>query len=156
MQPMPLKPIPLKMSRITSLTLGVSDLTRSADFYAQVFSTAPNRSYEGIVFIELPGTWLSLFPLENLAEDISPEVKAVRVPFSGITLASNMRSKAEVLGVFEQVVAAGGTVVKAPADTFWGGFSGYFADPDGFFWEVAWGPMFNFDEHGHLTPVGPE
>jgi len=148
-----MKPLPMKMSRITALTLGVSDLKRAADFYGQVFSTVPNQSYEGVVFIELPGTWLSLFPLENLAEDISSEVKPVRAPFSGMTLGSNMRSKEEVLAVFEQVVAAGGTVVKAPAETFWGGFSGYSTDPEGFYWEVAWGPMFNFDEHGHLTPV---
>lgn len=140
----------MKMSRITSMTLGVSDLKRSTEFYRAVFQTVPNTQFEGVVFIELPGTWLMLYPLRELAADISPELKAERAEFSGVTLASNMRSSDDVVAVMARVADAGGRVVKTPAETFWGGFSGYFTDPDGFHWEVAWGPMFEFDENGQM------
>ena len=140
----------MKIPRMTVVTLGVSDLKRSADFYEAIFATPPNRSYDGVVFIPLPGTWVSLYPLDKLAEDIGPEVPATRAPFNGVTLAYNARSKEEVLAVFERVQAAGARIAKPPQDTFWGGFGGYFADPDGNYWEVVWGAMFDFTEDGAL------
>jgi len=115
-----------------------------------VLSTPPNTSYEGVTFIELPGTWISLFPLEDLAKDISPEVSGIRRTFSGITLAHNARSKEDVIAILERAKSAGARVVKEPQETFWGGFSAYFADLDGYYWEVAWGPMFEFKEDGAL------
>jgi hypothetical protein len=134
-------PIP----RVTAITLGVSDLKKSTTFYTALFATQPNPDYEGVSFFELPGAWLNLYPLDKLAEDISSGLPATRSAFSGVTLAYNARSKEEVQAVF-----AHARIAKAPQDTFWGGFSGYFADPDGYYWEVAWGPMFDFADDGSL------
>jgi catechol 2,3-dioxygenase-like lactoylglutathione lyase family enzyme len=140
----------MKISRITILTLGVADLGKATGFYEAVLGTPPNTSSEGITIIELPGTWISLYPLERLAEDISPEVPTVRSGFGGVTLAHNARSKDDVIAIMKRAESAGARVVKEPQETFWGGFSGYFADLDGYYWEVAWGPMFEFAENGEL------
>lgn len=140
----------MKIQRLTMLTLGVADLNKATAFYEAVLGTPPNTSYDGVTFIELPGTWISLYPLENLAKDISPEIPATRSGFSGITLAHNAHSRDDVIAVIERARSAGARVVKEPQETFWGGFSGYFADPDGYYWEVAWGPMFEFTETGEL------
>ena len=101
--------------------------------------------------MELPGTWIALYPLDKLAEDISPEVPATRSGFSGFTLAHNVGSKEEVIKIVRNAESAGARIVKKPKDTEWGGFSGYFADIDGYYWEVAWGPMFEFLENGEMT-----
>jgi catechol 2,3-dioxygenase-like lactoylglutathione lyase family enzyme len=140
----------MKIQRLTVLTLGVADLNRATRFYEAVLDTPPNSSYEGVTFIELPGTWLALYPLENLARDISPEVSITGRGFGGITLAHNARCKDDVIAIVERAGSAGARVVKEPQETFWGGFSGYFADLDGYYWEVAWGPMFEFKENGEL------
>jgi hypothetical protein len=138
---------------MTVVTLGVADLERSTGFYATIFGRRPNADYEGIAFFELPGTWLTLYPLDRLAADISPRLPAERGPFGGFTLAYNARSREEVLAVFEAVKRAGASLAKPPEETFWGGFSGYFADPDRFFWEVVWGPMFHFGPDGGLRAL---
>jgi len=140
----------MKIPRLTVLTLGVADLNEATKFYEAVLGTPPNLSYEGVTFIELPGTWLALYPIENLAKDISPEVSITRSGFCGITLAHNARSKDDVIAIVERARSAEARVVKEPQETFWGGFSGYFADLDGYNWEVAWGPMFEFAENGEL------
>ena len=140
----------MKIPRISLLTLGVSDLDRATKFYEAVLGTHPNTSYEGVVFIELPGTWISLYPLEKLAEDISAGVPAIRGGFNGVTLAHNVRNKDDVVNVIKRAESAGARVVKEPQATSWGGFSGYFTDPDGYYWEIAWGPMFDFTENGEL------
>lgn len=140
----------MSLSRITVVTLGVGDLAKSSAFYEAIFGIRPNAKYEGVSFFELPGTWLTLYPLDKLAEDISPEVPRSRSGFSGITLAHNARSRDEVLAIFEQARAAGAIVAKPPQETFWGGFSGYFADHDGYYWEVVWGPMFDHAPDGSL------
>ena len=134
----------MKIPRVTVLTLGVVDLNKATKFYEAVLGTPPNKSYDGVTFIELPGTWIALYPLENLAKDISPEIPITRSGFSGITLAHNVSSKDDVIAIVECARSAGARVVKEPQETFWGGFSGYFADLDGYYWEVAWGPMFEF------------
>ncbi|MBU1425740.1 MAG: VOC family protein [Gammaproteobacteria bacterium] len=141
----------MKIPRMTVITLGVADLTRSTAFYREIFSTPPVTEHAGVTFIPLPGVWLSLYPLEKLAEDIGEEVK-LPAPgtFHGVTLAYNARSKDEITSIFARVAEAGAHIAKAPQDTFWGGYSGYFSDPDGHYWEVAWGPMFDFTEHGDL------
>lgn len=128
----------MKIPRITVITLGTADLKKATKFYEVVLGTPPNTSYDGVTYIELPGTWISLYPLEKLAEDISPEVQINRIGFSGVTLAHNARSKDDVIAIVERARSAGARVVKEPQETFWGGFSGYFADPDGYYWEVAW------------------
>ena len=140
----------MKISRVTLLTLGVTDLGKATQFYESVLGTPPNTSAEGITFIELPGTWIALYPFEKLAEDIALEVPVTRSGFGGVTLAHNARSRDEVVAIVRRAEAAGARVVKAPQETFWGGFSGYFADLDGHYWEVAWGPMFGFSENGEL------
>lgn len=138
--------------RISIVCLGVADLDKATQFYAAVLGTPPNTSNQGITFIELPGTWLSLFPLEKLARDISPKVPTTRAGFSGFTLAYNARSREQVSAILELARSAGGRIVKNAQDTFWGGFSGYFTDLDGYYWEVAWGPMFEFSDDGALKP----
>jgi uncharacterized glyoxalase superfamily protein PhnB len=140
----------MKIPRITVVTLGVADLSKATKFYEAVLGTPSNTSYEGVTFIELPGTWISLYPLEKLAKDISPEVPENRSAFSGITLAHNARSKDQVVEIIERAKSAGARIMKEPQETFWGGFSGYFSDLDGYYWEVAWGPMFEFTEDGAL------
>lgn len=140
----------MKISRVTILTLGVADLGKATEFYKVVLGTPPNTSSDGITFIELPGTWIALYPFEKLAEDISPEVPIAPNGFSGVTLAHNARSKDEVVSIVRRAESAGAQVVKEPQETFWGGFSGYFADLDGHYWEVAWGPMFGFTEDGEM------
>lgn len=132
------------------VTLGVADLDKATRFYEEVLGTPPNTSYAGVTFIELPGAWIALFPIEELAQDIDPRLSAVRNGFNGFTLAHNVKSREEVFAVFERAKSAGARVMKAPQETSWGGLSGYFADPDGYLWEVAWGPMFEFAENGEL------
>lgn len=140
----------MHIPRLTALTLGVSDLAASTAFYEAVFGVRRLPEHEGIAFFTLPGVWLMLYPLAQLAADISPDLPIQRTGFSGITLAHNARSRADVLAIFERLQAAGARIVKPPHDTFWGGFGGYFADPDDHYWEVVWGPMFAFDEAGGL------
>lgn len=141
----------MKIPRMTAITLGVSDLTRSTAFYREIFSTSPNMKNEGITIFELPGAWLSLYPLEKLAEDIGADLQLPADGiFRGFTLGYNARSKNEITRIFVRAATAGARIAKVPQDTFWGGYSGYFSDPDGHYWEVAWGPMFDFTEHGDL------
>ena len=139
----------MKISRVTILTLGVADLNKATEFYRAVLGTPPNIS-DGITFIELPGTWIALYPFEKLAEDISSDVSLIRSEFSGVTLAHNARSKDEVVEIIRGAQKAGARIIKEPQDTFWGGFSGYFSDLDGYHWEVVWGPMFEFTENGEM------
>jgi len=141
----------MKIKRMSIVTLGVKNLKRATAFYRHVLKTRPTTSYPGVTFFQLPGVWISLFPLQHLAKDISPALRARRGPFSGVTLAHNTRSKKEVVDVVERARRAGARVLKKPSDTFWGGFSGYFEDPDGFIWEIAWGPMFGFKKDGTLA-----
>ena len=136
--------------RVTAITLGVNSLETSIAFYRAVFGLSPNPDYEGVAFFELPGTWVTLYPRVELAKDISPTLSPVPGGFSGVTFAYNVRDREEVLALFDLAREAGATIVKVPHDTFWGGFSGYFADPDGYFWEIAWGPMFDFAPNGDL------
>ena len=142
----------MKIPRMSMITLGVADLDRATAFYEQVLATPPNKTHDGVRFIELPGVWLSLYPLVELANDIAPEVSVMRSGFAGFSLAYNARSEVEVREIFARVCVIGGRIVKQPQATFWGGFAGYFSDPDGYYWEVAYGAMFSFDEQGALLP----
>lgn len=137
--------------RISIITLGVADLARSVRFYRDGLGF-PTRYADGgpIAFFQTGGVRLALYPLVHLAADISPALSPARTAFSGITLAHNTRTKAEVAAVLARAAAAGATIVKPAQDVFWGGHSGYFADPDGHYWEVAWAPMFQFADDGAL------
>lgn len=132
------------------ISIGVNDLSKATEFYKRVLETSPNTSSDAITFIELPGAWLTLYPLDKLAQDIAPDIPTTRNAFSGITLAHNAQSKDEVVAIMERAKLAGAKIVKEAQNTFWGGFSGYFADLDGYYWEIAWGPMFEFEENGNM------
>ena len=107
-----------------------------------------------MAFFNTAGTRLSLYPLEHLAADISSEVSPTRNGFSGITLAHNVGRREDVAEVLAVAERAGGRIVKPAQDAFWGGHSGYFADPDGHYWEVAWNPILPLGADGfmELTP----
>lgn len=137
--------------RISLVTLGVADLDRSYRFYAEGLGfPTTRRPEEGIVFFKTQGTALALYGYSPLADDVGPGWDVERSRFTGITLAHNVRHRHEVDDVLAEAQAAGATIVKPAADTEWGGYSGYFADPDGYLWEVAWG-AFDFDEDGALV-----
>ena len=127
--------------RISIVTLGVEDLPRAVEFYHDGLGLPlHDENTESIAFFENRGTWLALYPNDALAEDVG--VEASRNGFSGVTLAHNVRTREEVDAVLDEAVAAGARLVKPANDTFWGGYSGYFADLDGHLWEVAWNPHF--------------
>ena len=126
--------------RISMITLGVTDLARSRAFYRDGLGLPEHHaSGEGVAFFELRGTWLGLYARQSLAEDAG--VSAQGSGFAGFALAHNRPSKQAVDATLDEAVAAGATLVKPAEDTFWGGYAGYFADPDGFLWEVAWNPF---------------
>lgn|SRR5487761_2029935 len=127
--------------KISIVTLGVADLARSTVFYRDGLGLPVQGDFPGVTFFSLAGTWLSLYPREDLAQDA--RVEAVGQGFCGITLAHNVASRAEVDAVMMQAEAAGGHITKPAQDTEWGGYSGYFADPDGYLWEIAWNPHFD-------------
>ncbi len=137
--------------RISIVTLGVRDLEKSLRFYRDGlgFPTTRNAS-EGIIFFKMRGTCLALYPYEELAKDAGDRFVEERSRFTGITLAHNVREKAEVVRLLSQAAKAGGKIEKPAQDTSWGGHSGYFSDPDGYLWEVAWG-AFEFNEDGSLA-----
>jgi catechol 2,3-dioxygenase-like lactoylglutathione lyase family enzyme len=140
----------MKIPRLTLLTLGVADLGRATRFCEAVLDAPPNVSNEGVTFIEPPGTRLALYPLEKLTEDAAPGMAASRRGFGGMRLAHNARSRDDVIAIVERARSAGARVVKEPRETFWGGFSGTFSDPDGYYREIAWGPMFEYAENGEM------
>ena len=127
--------------KIGIITLGVRDFARSLAFYRDGlgFPTHNFKEGDGIVFFALEGTFLALYPRDKLAEDAT--VPNDGRSFSGITLAHNVKSKADVDTVFAHAISVGAKLIKRPQDVFWGGYSGYFADPDGFLWEVAYNPF---------------
>lgn len=138
--------------RITLITLGVAELPRAVRFYRDGLGW-PTTYKEGdpVAFFNTAGTRLSLYPLVDLAADISPEVQAKRTGFNGITLAHNVHTREEVAEVLRLAERAGGRILKPAQDVFWGGHAGYFADPDGYYWEVAWNPILPLDENGFMT-----
>lgn len=142
------------MNKITCICLGVNNMERAVTFYRDRlgFHTDCKEDSPSVCFFDTPGTKFELFPLELLAKDINPDAPpTIGRGFGGITLAYNVDSKQKVDEVIELVRDAGGTIVKEPQDVFWGGYHAYFADPDGYFWEVAWGPDFKYDENGLLV-----
>jgi catechol 2,3-dioxygenase-like lactoylglutathione lyase family enzyme len=126
------------MRKLSLITLGVSNLERSIKFYEEALDLEQDEyDSKEIAFFNLDGPQLALFPRDELAKDagISPEGNG----FQGITLAHNVESSKEVLERLQIAVEAGGALVKAGQAAYWGGFSGYLADPDGYLWEIACG-----------------
>ena len=143
-----------QMNKITCICLGVRDMARSVAFYRDGlwFKTDCVEDSPRVCFFDTPGTKFELYPLDLLAEDIRPDdPPAIGGGFGGITLTYNVERREEVDDVVELVRAAGGAIVKGPQEVFWGGYHAYFADPDSYYWEVAWGPDFRYDEGGMLV-----
>jgi hypothetical protein len=128
-------------------------MEKSIQFYRDGlgFHTEEEGNSPEVIFFNTPGTKFELYPLELLAEDISKENPPKIVNgFGGITLAYNVEHKEDVEKIIELARNAGAKIVKEPQDVFWGGYHAYFADLDGYYWEVAWGPDFKFDDNGML------
>ncbi len=134
--------------RVSIVTLGVADLTRSREFYERLGWRRAMAKSEGIVFFQAGGMALALYPRAELTKDAN--VAADGHGFGGITLAYNARTRDEVDAVLAEAKTASATILKPAQEAFWGGYSGYFADPDGFLWEVAWNPFFSIAEDGTI------
>lgn len=127
------------------LTLGVADVDRSAAFYvAAGFDRPPGP--EGLVLLRTVGTVIALHPMSELAAETT--LPPAGAGFRGVVMSSNQPSRAEVDAAYARWVSAGGTAVVPPAETSWGGYSGYVADPDGHVWELAHNPFLDLPAGG--------
>jgi hypothetical protein len=135
--------------RVTLITLGVADLTRSRAFYARLGWQEHGESQDTVVFFQMQGAVLGLFPLSELAKDQGRPDTVLGT--GAVTLAQNFATGAEVDAAFADALAAGGTALKPPEKVFWGGYSGYWADLDGHVWEVAMNPFWPLHDDGSLT-----
>ncbi len=135
-------------ARVSLITLGVADLAAARAFYERLGFVASSASQGDIVLFQAGALALALYPRAALADDAHVAVEGAG--FRGLTLAHNVREKAEVASVLAEAEAAGGRILKPAQDVFWGGHSGYFADPDGHLWEVAWNPFLPLDQDGAL------
>jgi len=127
-------------ARISMITLGVIDLEKSVQFYKQGLGFPQMESSPEVAFFTLNGSWLGLYSYAGLADDA--QVPSKGSGFNGFTLAHNVASEAEVDQVIAQALSAGATPTKSAQKTFWGGYSGYFKDPDDYLWEIAHNPFF--------------
>ncbi|SRR5579864_344651 len=134
--------------RVSIVTLGVKDLTRSRQFYERLGWRSSSASNDGIVFFQAGGMALALYSRGELAKDanVAPEGNG----FNGATLAYNTRTREEVDKFLAEAQEAGAKFQKPAREAFWGGYSGYFSDPDGFLWEVAWNPFFQIAQDGSI------
>ena len=138
--------------RVSIITLGVANLERSREFYERIGWRRSMAQSEGIVFFQAGGMAVALYPREELAKDAN--VAPAGSGFHGLALAHNARSRSEVDSVLADAVAAGAKLLKPAQEAFWGGYSGYFSDPDGFLWEVAWNPSFPIAADGSIRIPG--
>ncbi len=132
--------------RLSVVTLGVSDLELSRTFYRNLGWKEGEDSSEEVVFFQLPGMVLALWDRKSLAHDSAVEDGG---GWGGVTLAHNTRSPSQVDAIIEEARFAGATIGREPAETFWGGYSGVFIDPDGHPWEVAHNPAWEIDDAGN-------
>lgn len=132
------------------VTLGVRDFEKSRHFYTEILGWKLAGPSQGdTAFFQAGGVVLALYPRAKLAEDAL--VSAEGRGFSGITLSYNVHSETEVDEIIDDLRSQGVKIIKAPQKVFWGGYNAYFADPDGYCWEVAHNPYFPLDESGNLT-----
>lgn len=141
--------------RLSLVTLGVGDLGRAKKFYESLGWRAL-AGPDSVVFFQLPGMVFALWPRAALAEDAGLDAAELAGedggrPSGRVALAHNVRLRADVDAVLKEAQKAGANILKAAADTFWGGYSGYFSDPDGHVWEVAWNPHWTIDEGGGVS-----
>ena len=142
--------------RVSVVTLGVADLERSRRFYEDGLGWRRGNAHKDIIFFQLPGSVLALFSRAALAADAGLAAEADSSSFfGGITLAYCARSRDEVDALLAQARAAGARILKPAHDAFWGGYSSYFADPDGHPWEVAWNPDWTLDAEGRVSLAQP-
>lgn len=135
--------------RVTMITLGVADLAAARAFYARLGWQEHRASQQGVAFFQMHGAVLGLFGRSDLATDQGRP--GATLGTGAITLAQNFSTEAEVDAAFAAALAVGGTALKAPEKVFWGGYSGYWADPDGHVWEVAMNPFWPLAADGSLT-----
>ena len=140
------------MNKITCICLGVKNMEKSIKFYRDGlgYKTNCKENNPPVCFFDTPGTKFELYPLDLLVKDIDESSFKIGSGFSGFTLAYNVEKKEDVDKVIELVKNAGGKIIKEPQNVFWGGYHAYFSDLDNYFWEVVWGPDFQFDENGLL------
>lgn len=131
------------------VTLGVQDLARSRTFYEGLGFRPSSSSNESITFMDAGGVVLALYRRKLLADDANSSSEGSG--FGGVTLARNVGSKAEVDGALDGAKKVGATILKPAQEAFWGGYSGYFADPDGHAWEVAYNPRWKLDAEGRVV-----
>ena len=137
--------------RLSLVTLGVADLARSRRFYEEGLGWRASGASTGeVAFFQLGGIALALWGREALAEDARQPGPGPGGGFSGIALAHDVRTREEVDAALARARAAGGRVPRPAGDAPWGGYTGYFADPDGHLWEVAWNPHFTLRDDGSL------
>ncbi len=134
--------------RVSVVTLGVANLDRSREFYERLGWKRSMKQAEGVVFFQTGGMALALFPRQELAKDAN--ISPVGNGFSGVSLAYNARTRAEVDSVLQDAAAAGASILKPAQEAIWGGYSGYFSDSEGFLWEVVWNPSFRMEEDGSI------
>ena len=134
--------------RVTLITLGVADLDRSRNFYAAL-GWSPTQEQEGVCFYQINGLVLGLFGIGPLAQDQGRPDASLGT--GAMTLAQNFNTTEDVDAAFAAALDAGATALKKPKKVFWGGYSGYYADPDGHVWEVAMNPSWPLDKDGSLT-----
>jgi len=136
--------------RINIVTLGVADIARSRAFYQRLGLKASPAGNDDVAFFDANGIVLGLFGHDPLAHDAGLAAQAMP-EFRGVSLAWNAADEAEVDAIMAHAVACGAKLMKPPQKVFWGGYSGYFADPDGHLWEVAFNPFFPFDAEGRIA-----
>ena len=134
--------------RVSLITLGVADLRRARSFYEALGWTTRAKPDDDVVFFQAGGMIVALWDRDNLAEDTVVQDNG---GWGGITLAHNVRSPQEVDAVLSEAAAAGATIARPGAATFWGGYSGVFVDPDGHPWEVAHNPAWTIREDGSIS-----
>ncbi len=135
--------------RVTLITLGVTDLPAARAFYRRLGWVEHGASQDGVAFYQMHGAVLGLFGRSDLAADQGRPDAVLGT--GAVTLAQNFATEAEVDAAYAAALAAGGTGLKAPEKVFWGGYSGYWSDPDGHVWEVAMNPFWPLNSDGSLT-----
>ena len=135
--------------KLTLITLGSKNIQRSADFWEKGLGWKRSpKSMDDLILFPLGGMTLALYPVVELADDVTLPYQPTA--FAGLTLAYNAKSEQEVDEVLQKVEALGATVVKPAQKVFWGGYSGYFKDPDGHLFEVAFNPVWELDDDDNL------
>lgn len=140
--------------RVSLVTLGVADLERARRFYEEGLGWRRGSDLPGVVFFQTGGSIFALYPRDDLARDAGLPADA-GAESGAIALAYNARNRDEVDAVLGEAESAGATILKPAEDAFWGGYSGYFADPDGHLWEVAWNPHWTIASDGSVSLEKP-